>query len=235
MASNYKLKYNVDLVFCIDATGSMDGLLEKVKQGAISFYDDLKETMTKKGKNVNTLRIRIIAFRDYVADSAADAMLSTDFFVLPDQKVEFSNTIKSIEAFGGGDEPEDGLEALGFAIRSDWNTEPGTKKRQVIVVWTDAPTHDIGYGSSVKGYPTKMAKSFGELTEWWGDRQNNGYMDYDSKRLLLFAPNQPGWSTISDNWEGVIHFPSEAGNGLDEYTYEQILNVIANTIAGVGA
>lgn len=230
MASNYKLKYNVDLVFCIDATGSMDGLLEKVKQGAISFHDDLKRVMTKKGKNVNTLRIKIIAFRDYVADSASDAMLSTDFFVLPDQRVEFSNTVKSIEAFGGGDDPEDGLEALGFAMRSDWNTEPGAKKRHVIVVWTDAPTHDIGYGSSVIGYPTKMAKSFSELTQWWGDKQGNGYMDYESKRLLLFAPNQPGWSTISDNWENVIHYSSEAGKGLDEYTYEQILSVIAQTI-----
>lgn len=230
MASNYKLKYNVDLVFCIDATGSMDGLLEKVKQGAISFYDDFKKVMTEKGKHVNTLRIRIIAFRDYVADSASDAMLSTDFFVLPDQRVEFINTIKSIETFGGGDESEDGLEAIGFAMRSDWNTEPGTKKRHIIVVWTDASTHDIGYGSSVKGYPTKMAKSFSELTQWWGDKQNNGYMEYNSKRLLLFAPNQPGWSTISDNWDNVVHFPSEAGNGLDEFSYQEILDVIANTV-----
>lgn len=36
--------------------------------------------------------------------------------------------------------------------------------------------------------------------------------------------------TISDNWENVIHFPSEAGNGLNDVNYEQIIDSIANTI-----
>ena len=31
-SSNYKISYNVDLVFCIDCTGSMSGLLDMVKQ-----------------------------------------------------------------------------------------------------------------------------------------------------------------------------------------------------------
>ncbi len=40
---------------------------------------------------------------------------------------------------------EDGLEALGYAMKSDWNND-GMKKRHVIVLWTDANTHPIGYG-----------------------------------------------------------------------------------------
>ena len=31
MASNYKMTYNVDMVFCIDCTGSMDNIIEIVK------------------------------------------------------------------------------------------------------------------------------------------------------------------------------------------------------------
>ena len=40
MASNYrdKMTYEVDLVFCIDATMSMDLILDKVKENALNFY-----------------------------------------------------------------------------------------------------------------------------------------------------------------------------------------------------
>ena len=41
MGSNYSLKYNVDIVMCIDATGSMNGILDTVKSNALNFYGDL--------------------------------------------------------------------------------------------------------------------------------------------------------------------------------------------------
>ena len=57
-----------------------------------------------------------------------------------------------------------------------------------------------------------------------------GYMDQSAKRLLLFAPDVPYWSTISDNWDNVIHFPSRAGEGLQEVDYSQIVDTISNSI-----
>ena len=65
MGSNYELKYNVDIVFCMDATGSMRHLLDLVKKNALSFYDDLTKEMASKGKTINELRAKVIAFRDY--------------------------------------------------------------------------------------------------------------------------------------------------------------------------
>lgn len=228
MASNYKITYNVDMVFCIDATGSMGGIIEMVKNNAVNFYNDVTQAMAMKNKTINKLRIRVIAFRDYIADGD-DAMLVTNFFTLPDDTADFERCVKSIEAFGGGDDPEDGLEALGYAIKSKWDTE-GMKKRQVIVVWTDASTHALGFGKSAPNYPERMAKDFSELTAWWGDRQNRGFIDQNAKRLLLFAPNEPYWSEVSDNWDNVIHFPSQAGEGLSELDYKQIIDSISNTI-----
>ncbi len=228
MAGNYKITYNVDMVFCIDATGSMGGVLDMVKKNAMNLYNDVIEAMARKSKTIDKLRIRIVAFRDYIADGD-EAMLVTDFFNLPEQTAEFERCIRSIEAGGGGDDPEDGLEALGYAIKSKWNPEE-MKKRQVIVVWTDATTHELGYGRSVPNYPTKMAKNFDELTAWWGDRQTEGFVSQSAKRLLLFAPDGPYWSTISDTWDNVIHFPSIAGEGLGEYDYGQIIDSISNTI-----
>lgn len=228
MGSNYKMSYAVDIVFVIDATGSMDGLIDMVKQNALSFYNDLMGIMQKKSKSIQTLRIKVIAFRDYLADRQ-DAMLTTGFFTLPAEANDFRDTVNSIEAFGGGDEPEDGLEALAFAIRSKWNTE-SVKRRQIIVVWSDASTHRLGYGSPESTYPKAMAKDFNELTRWWGDKQNEGYMSYNAKRLILFTPDLPGWSDITKTWDNVIHFQSEAGKGLEEVSYHQIIDAIANSI-----
>jgi len=228
MGSNYKVTYNVDLVFCIDSTGSMENIINIVKTNAINFYQDVTNAMRAKNKVINQLRIKIISFRDYLEDGDK-AMLTTDFFVLPDQAQEFSDVVNSIEAEGGGDPPEDGLEALAYAIRSKWTTE-GVKKRQVIVVWTDDATHDLGYGAAAPNYPKKMAKDFNELTEWWGGKQS-GYMDFSAKRLVLYAPDLPSWNLISNTWDNVLHFPSKAGEGLNEVSYEQIINTIANTIS----
>jgi hypothetical protein len=228
MGSNYKISYNVDMVFCIDATGSMDGIINMVKKNALNLYSDVMGHMAKKGKNIDKLRVRIVAFRDYLADHD-DAMLVTDFFSLPEQAEDFENCVKSIEAFGGGDDPEDGLEALGYAIKSKWNTE-GMKKRQVIVVWSDAATHELGYGSAEPSYPKSMAKDFNELTSWWGDKQNAGFVNQNAKRLLLITPNNNYWNVICDTWDNVIHFPSVAGEGLNEFDYSQIIDTISNTI-----
>lgn len=228
MPSNYKMTYNVDLVFCIDATGSMDGVIDMVKTNAINFYGDVSKAMEAKSKIINKMRIRLVVFRDYKCDGA-DAMLTTDFFSLPEDTDLFKRCVNEIQAFGGGDDPEDGLEALAFAIRSPWEAE-GIKKRQIIVVWTDAPTHELGFGSSEQNYPPEMATSFGDLTSWWGDQKNNGYVDQNAKRLLLFAPDQPYWNTISDSWDNVLHFPSVAGKGLQEFDYAEIIDAISNSI-----
>jgi len=230
MPSNYKTGYYVDLVFCIDATGSMSNVINMVKNNALNFYQDIMKAMEKKAKEISQLRISIIAFRDYKYDGE-NALLQTDFFTLPDDTELFKRCVTGIEASGGGDDPEDGLEALAFAIRSPWDQTEGVKHRQVIVVWTDAPTHELGFGSSAENYPTGMPRDFGELSVWWGDRECSPYMDFKSKRLIIYAPDQAYWNTISDNWDNVLHYTSVAGKGMEEYEYEQIIDTITSTIA----
>ncbi|MBQ8287599.1 MAG: VWA domain-containing protein [Clostridia bacterium] len=223
------MDYTVDMVFCIDATGSMEDMSGKqnkiinmVKQNALNFYNDFSDIMNHKGKSVRQLRVRIVAFRDYIADQE-NAMLVTDFFLLPQQAAEFEACINSIHAQGGGDLPEDGLEALAYAIKSQWTTE-GTKKRQVIVVWTDAGTHEIGFGSRSPYYPGGMPANMSELNDWWDDMHRN------AKRLVMFAPDEEGWSYISRTWDNTVHIPSAAGNGLAEQNYAEILSAIANSV-----
>ncbi len=222
--------YPVDIVFCIDATRSMEDstgkskkLINMVKENALHFYEDFSRRMFLQGKVISQLRVRIITFRDYLADGD-QAILVTPFMNLPQQTAEFETAINEINAMGGGDEPEDGLEALAYAIRSDWN-KSGLRKRHIIVVWSDAGTHPLGFARGCEEYPKGMPASMDELTKWWDK------MSTESKRLILFAPHEDGWKYISDNWNNVVHFMSAAGNGLAEQTYSQILDLLANNVA----
>ncbi len=228
MADVRGLTYNVDLALCIDSTGSMEGFIGKVKQNALHLYKDICDMMEKKHRVIDRLRIRVISFKDYLADGN-EAMMVSDFFELPEQADELSECIDMITAEGGGDLPEDGLEALAYAMTSAWNTE-GLKKRHLIVIWTDAPTHQIGHGKSASNYPKNMAKDFAELSQWWGDVQNRGKMAQRAKRLVLFAPDAPEWNRIAREWNNVIMAPSALDKGLSEFDYQTVLSGIVNTI-----
>ena len=221
--------YTVDMVLCIDATGSMENLsggqdriINMVKKNASNLYDDVTKRMKEKNKPMAQLRVRVIIFRDYLADGPA-AMKATDFFLLPQQAKEFVACINGITAKGGGDIPEDGLEALAYAMKSKW-TSFGAKKRQVIVVWTDAGTHELGYGKKSPFYPKGMPANLSELEDWWEEMN-----DY-AKRLIIFAPDTNYWNYISENWEKVVHVHSVAGEGMSEHNYNAILDMITNTI-----
>ena len=229
MASNYQLTYNVDIVLVIDATGSMSPIIEQVKANALNLYGDIGRKMEEAHKHIENLRIRVIAFRDYLADDEA-AMDGSDFFHLPEQTGELVECVHSLRADGGGDEPENGLEAMAYAIRSDWNRE-GIKKRHIIVVWSDASAHPLGHAAGSPYYPSGMPGSFEELTIWWGDRANPGkYMDQHAKRLLLFTPHAAGWDRIVNEWDNVVHYPSAAARGLADVDYNTILDTIVHSI-----
>ena len=224
MASNYKHNYNVDIVFVIDSTGSMGHTVDLVKNNALTFHDQMMAEMSAKQKKVDQLRVRIISFKDYLADEVP--MLVTDFYNLPEDAERMKEVLNSIEADGGGDEPEDALEALAYAIKSKWNPVLH-KARQVIVLYTDSPAHELGFCKASPKYPAGMAKDISELNEWWDDPE---MIDQKGKRLVLFAPGTEDWDYISDNWENVIHTRTVANEGLSEMSFKEIIGTIAQTI-----
>ncbi len=91
MSNGLKMTYNVDMVFCIDATGSMQPVISTVKQNALSFYHDVVKVMEKKQKTINSMRVRVIVFRDYIADE--QPMMTTRFFELPAQAAQFESCV----------------------------------------------------------------------------------------------------------------------------------------------
>ena len=220
------LSYAVDIVFCIDVTGSMTPILDAVKANALRFYDDVQHNLTAKGKNVDELRVRVIAFRDFVADGEA-ALQESSFFGLPAERAGFSDFVNGLIAQGGGDAPESGLEAVALAVNSPW-TNRGDRRRQVVVVWTDQPAHPLDPTTLPAELRGRVPADFSALTDLWEDAQ--GPLGGSSKRLILFAPDGPGWSDISGVWENVVHHPSQAGGGLSEVDYGTIVDSIGNSV-----
>ncbi len=223
MVDGQIFKYAVDLVICIDGTGSMSHLIEEVKSLALKFYDELEAEMKIQSKKAEQLRARVIVFRDYWADSADQVMQCSEFFDLRSQSSDFANFVSPIEADGGGDEPENGLEALGLALKSNWEKGDFSKQRYVVVVFTDASAHSLDKGPKPSHYPNDIPKTFDDLTDYWHE------MPTPAKRLLLFAPDADPWTMMS-SWENTIHYVSEAGRGLEKTEMKEILNAIAKSI-----
>jgi hypothetical protein len=226
--SNQGLKYNVDIILCIDVTGSMHGILDTVKSNALKFHPDLQEALEEKDKNVENLRVKVIAYRDFYADGD-HALLQSDFIDIKSDVESFNAFIHELEPAGGGDEPENGLEALALAMKSDW-VRDGDRQRHIVVVWSDASTHPLEKNSADKptNYPVGMPKDFNDLTDWW---EGQTYMANSSaKRLIVFAPDSNAWTDIATHWENTVHYPSKAGEGLKDLDYKTIVSAIVNSI-----
>jgi hypothetical protein len=225
------LRYAVDIVFCIDTTGSMQPVLESVKSSALSFHHRLSTVMAEKGKSISQLRVKVIAFRDF-GDRADDAIGATEFLTLPGAADEYEKFVSMLEPSGGGDAPESGLEALALAVRSPW--EQGLdRRRHVIVMFTDAPAHPLGSPAAVaaRTYPQSIARSEDDLFEEWGYQSSqSAVMENSAKRLLIFAPDMEPWHGIADNWNNTIFFPSQAGEGLSEWEMDEIIQTIVNSL-----
>lgn len=228
MPLNQGLDYNVDIVMCIDATGSMDKIIDNVKNNALSFYQKFVDTMNAKDKSVQQLRIKVIAFRDYGCD--AKPMEISDFFVLSgdgavdDQSADFHDFVKGIVADGGGDGPENSLEALALAMNSDW-VKTGSVRRHVILMYSDAPALKLGERSSSRNYPADMPADLAELHEWWEGQK----MEKRAKRILLFTPDAEPWTDMVE-WTNVFHTPSQAGEGCSDVDIETCIHLLVQSI-----
>ena len=223
--------YRVDIVFCIDATGSMQPHIERVKESAIRFYPDLGKYLAGEGKQLDQLRSRIIAFRD-IYDDKAPAFMISPFFNLPDEGEAFSRFVKSITADGGASRAESGIEAVALAIQSDW-VPIAAKGRHLIVVYTDADAHPLEKRGE---WPVKMTdnvrlldslpKTFSELTDAWDGQTINR----SARRMILYAPEAYPWSDMFTHWADVLHLPAKAGEGLTELEYTEIMRMIAKSV-----
>lgn len=252
-------KINLDVCVVMDCTGSMEHLIDMVKRNVLNFrslvYDKLVEKMPGKRPDrvMNKLRVRVVAYRDYNYDwEAANpderAMLSCPFYDLDDEadRDALKTFVDKLVAAGGEDLPESGLEALHYAINSEWDRDPGSKHRHVIMLFTDAPAIDLADPRNAVNphYPNGdgIPKSLAELQAEYCDDKIIGTLD---QRLYVFAPsiNKPedcmglndemipciNWSDVAD-WNGAQLLEMQTDGGMTEASLEMIITTLTGSL-----
>ncbi len=126
---------SVEVVFVLDTTSSMGGLIEGAKQRIWSIANEIA-----KGKPGPRVKMGLVAFRD-----KGDEYVTKEF----DLSDNLDNTYKdllSLSVGGGGDGPEHVIAGLKAAVEKiSWSKDPKTFK--VVYVVGDAAPHE-DYGDS---------------------------------------------------------------------------------------
>jgi hypothetical protein len=139
-----KVKGVVDIVFLIDATGSMQPCIDALKANISTFIDTLTSTNANNQAPVKHWRAKVVGFRDFAADQ---------MFLIDNPFVEGAAEVRSqldrITADGGGDEPESLLDALYHVATMEQTGKGGqfdpakwryrSDAARVVIVFTDAP------------------------------------------------------------------------------------------------
>ena len=126
----------VDLVFVMDVTESMQPYIDAIKQNMVNFAHDL-------ASNNRDYRLGLVTFEDYVVSKYPDCNCPYQKTMTSDVN-QFINWVGTLHASGGGDIPEDQLDALAYA--SSFPFRP--QAQGIIIIITDAPPHHKGDGSA---------------------------------------------------------------------------------------
>ena len=215
----------VDIVFVLDVTGSMSGMIDAVKNNITEFADSLV------ARNL-LFRLGMVTFLDAVEnvyDFTPDAVL-------------FKSYVSAQYAHGGGDEPENSLDALYRA--SEMKFDESARK---IFIWiTDATYHESdSYTSRTKQQVIDRLLSIGALVNAVGPTYNQvnwynpiieptggSFYDYtknfrdillDMARLkgvtrYMLSYQSPGGTSLSRKISLTVHYGGLGGIGTTTYT-----------------
>lgn len=141
-----KVKGVVDIVFLMDATGSMGNCIDKLKENVMLFFRSLTETdpTTQNFPPVKDWRAKVVGFRDVEADGASwfeDNAFTRDIG-------EIERQLAALKAAGGGDAPESLLDAIckvvdipkaekGVESADAWRNR--SECARAVIAFTDAP------------------------------------------------------------------------------------------------
>ena len=121
----------LEMVFVLDTTGSMGGLLEGAKQRIWGIVNEVMQSSSKPA-----VKIGLVAYRD-----RGDAYV-TQVLPLTNDLDKAYSTLMDYQAQGGGDEPENVRRALVDGVRRAGWSKASSSVTQILFLVGDAPPHD---------------------------------------------------------------------------------------------
>ena len=121
----------LEMVFVLDTTGSMGGLIDGAKQRIWGIINDVMQTPAHPN-----VRVGLVAYRD-----RGDAYVTQVLPVTNDLDKVYT-TLMEYRADGGGDGPEDVRQALADGVRRAGWSKPQANTAQIVFLVGDAPPHD---------------------------------------------------------------------------------------------
>lgn len=229
-----KVKGVCDIVFLLDATGSMQPAIDDLKKNIKLFFKTLSDGDDNGSTVVKDWRARVIGYRDVKADS--EWFISNPF---TRDIGEIENQLDRLEADGGGDEPESLLDALykvakfGSTPKMAQEEDPEmwryrSEAARIVIVFSDASFH-----------PTTSLAEAPKLD--WKEIAN--LIMQEKIRLSIYAPQMDCYDNLSqiDKCEYMpIEFdpdvPNDAVYKLRDFTadtanFQKTLEQLAKTVS----
>jgi hypothetical protein len=223
-----RVKGVADIVFLLDATGSMGPCIQALKDNIEGFVT----TLTTRDANqcpVRDWRAKVVGFRDYDYPEVPPVEDNPFVTTIEGLKVQLA----ALQAEGGVDEPESLLEALyqiarlpaskkGEPPRPDrWRSRSAAKR--FVIVFTDAPFKDplaVPAGATLEDVINEL--------------MNNRII------LHVFAPEIPCYSRLSEVDRAEWHVVTGGENAqeslavftTDRQNFKRILQQLAMTVSG---
>ena len=220
-----------DIVFLLDASGSMKECIQAVTQNIATFVDTLATPDANGGILIKDWRIRVLGYRDRDADGdqwLVDNPFSSDIAAVKAQ-------LAALEAKGGGDEPESLFDAM-YALTQWSSAEKGAQAldtgwrhrhdaARVVVIFTDASCKP-GF-QAADGSPGPV---------------NDLMQAYNANKLkvILYAPMAPSYTELGTmsglEWEPVGELGDKPVEALKAYTsdaanFRKVMEALAKSVS----
>ena len=212
-----KTKGVADVVFLIDISGSMAPIIDALRKDIKAFVDSLSSGEGNNAAPVRDWRGKVVGYRDIEAASSEGLEWIEDHPFVRDTAA-LKAQLASLQAQGGGDEPESLLDAL-YKVATIEATPKGSQSEdphkwryrsdaaRVVVVFTDASFKETLSIPEAKG----------------GSLQDVANVVMANRIILsLFAPNFEGYDRLSQidksEWEVVEYEGLNAQEALQKCT-----------------
>jgi hypothetical protein len=194
--------YGVDLCLCLETGFGTENEVKDMFYLASRLLNAVVSRMVAYGHGIGNVRIRYILFgteinnRDNDYDSGFRPLLDIS-------KIDFERYAPRRSEFN----PKV-ADALKEAFTSDWSKDY-PQVRHIVAVWAAS---------------LLSPSSAYELSKIWENNSSN--LSSNGKRLIIFAPDGGGWTTIDDSFESSLRYPSRAGAGLPDKHFHTIIDAI---------